>query len=129
MITTYSQKYMFYPELRATRRWIQGDFWWKRLQYLSLIIWMFQSRRRNNKINNVHKKAPRIVYSDYQSTFQELLDKDAYFSVQRRNSRTLAIELYKHIYGLSPAVMGEVFKINRTLPFHLRTHMSFQQSS
>ena len=86
---------------------------------------MFHCRRLNNKINNVHKKALRIVSSDYESTFQELLDKDASFSVHHRNIQTLAIEICKHIYGLSPAIMGEVFKINRTLPYNLRINNDF----
>ena len=82
---------------------------------------MFHSRRLNNKINNLHEKVLRIVYSHYKSTFQELLDKGTSFSVHHRDIQTLAIEMYKHIHGLSPAVMGEVFKINRTLPYILRT--------
>ena len=86
---------------------------------------MFHSRRLSNKINNVHEKALRIVYSDYKSTFQELLDKDASFSVHHRYIQTLAIEIYKHIHRLSPAIMGEVFRINRTLPYNLRTQNYF----
>ena len=86
---------------------------------------MVHSRRLNNKINNVHEKALRIVYSDYKPTFQELLDKDGSFSVHHRNIQTLAIEIYKHIHGLSLAIMGEVFKINRTLPHNLRTQNDF----
>ena len=82
---------------------------------------MFHSKRLNNKINNVHEKALRIVYSDYKSTFQELLDKVASFSVHHRNIQNLAIKIYKHIHGLSPAIMGEVLKINRTLPYNLST--------
>ena len=35
------------------------------------LMWMFLSRLLNNKINNVHQKALRIVYSDYKSIFQE----------------------------------------------------------
>ena len=89
------------------------------------LIWMFHSRRLDNKINNVHEKALRTVYSDYKSTFQELLDKDASFSMHHRNIQTLAIEIYKHIHGLSPAITREVFKINRTLPYNLRTPNDF----
>ena len=62
------------------------------------------------------------------STFQEiqeLLDKDASFSVHHRNIQTLAIEIYKHIHGFSPAIIGGVFKINRTVPYNLRTQNDF----
>ena len=93
------------------------------------LIWMFHSRRLNNKINNVHEKALRIVYSDYKSTFQGLQDKDPSFSVHHRNIQTLAIEICKHIHGLSPAIMGEVFKINRALTYNLRTQNDFSSSS
>ena len=67
---------------------------------------MFHSRRLNNKINNIHEKALRIVYSDYKSTFQEILDKDGSFSVHHRNIQTLALKIYKYIHGLSPAKYG-----------------------
>ena len=86
---------------------------------------MFHSRRLNNKINNVHEKTLRIVYSDYKSTFQELLHKDASFSMYHRNIQTLPIEIYKQIQGLSQTITGKVFKINRTLPDNLRTHNEF----
>ena len=89
------------------------------------LIWMLNSRRLKNKINNVKEKALRIVYFDYKSAFQELLDKDASFSVHHRNVQTLAIEIYKHIRGLSPEIMGKVFKINRILPYNLRTQNYF----
>ena len=51
-------------------------------------------------------------YSDYKSTFQELLDTEASFSVHHRNIQTLATEIYKHIPGFSPAIMVNVFKNN-----------------
>ena len=72
---------------------------------------MFHSRRQNNKINNVHEKI--------------LLHKDASSSVHRRNIQTLAIEIYKHIYALSLAIMGEIYKISRTLPYNLRKQNNF----
>ena len=70
----------------------------------------------------MHEKALRTVYSDYKTTFQELLVKDASFSVPHRNMQALATEIYKHILGLSPAIKGEVFKTNRTLPSYLLGH-------
>ena len=72
---------------------------------------MFHSKRLNNKSNNVHEKALRNVYSDYRSTFQELLDKDASFSVHHRNIQTLAIEIYKHIHGLRQQLREKFSKL------------------
>ena len=56
-------------------------------------IWMLHSRRLNNNINNVYKRSLRIVYTYYKSTFHELLNKDASFSVHHRYTQTLAIEI------------------------------------
>ena len=48
--------------------------------------------------------------------------------MHHRNIQTLAIEIYKHIHGLSPAIMGKVFKISRTLPYNLRTQNDFSST-
>ena len=53
--------------------------------------------------------------------------KDVSFSVHHRNIQTLAIAIYKRIHGFSPAVTGEVFKINRTLPYNVRTQNDFSR--
>ena len=39
------------------------------------LIWMFHSRTINNKINRLHERALRIVYSDLKSSFEGLLMK------------------------------------------------------
>ena len=49
------------------------------------LIWMFHSRILDNKINRLHVKALRIVYSDFKANFDELLEKDVSI-----------IEIFKH---------------------------------
>ena len=72
--------------------------------------WMFHSRKSNNKINNLHERALRIVYDDYISSFNELLDKDGSFSVHHNNIQTLAIEIYKVMHNLSEGIIfNEIF--------------------
>jgi len=79
------------------------------------LVWMFHSRKMNNRINSIHERALRIVYKDSKSSFSELLTKDEEFTIHHRNIQTLGIELYKVVYGLSPKIMNTVF----TLKSHL----------
>ena len=42
------------------------------------LVWMFHSRRLNNRIGNIHERALKIFYQDYNSSFmKELLRKDS----------------------------------------------------
>ena len=85
-----------------------------------LLIWMLRSRALNNKINHSDERALRTVYSDYNSSFYELLHKDDIFKIHQKNVHNLAIEIYKYLHGLSPAILGDVFKVNETMPYDLR---------
>ena len=76
------------------------------------LVWIFNSRKQNNRINRIHERALRIVYRDNESTFDELLFKDESFTIHERNIQSLAIELYKIAYGLSPQIMNLVLPLN-----------------
>ena len=76
---------------------------------------MLHSRTLNNKINRIHDRALRIVYSDYNSSFNKLRDKDG-STIHQKNVQSLAIEVYKYLHGISSAILSEVFKVNETIP-------------
>ena len=65
------------------------------------LVWMFHSRGINNKINRIHERALRITYNNNSSSFQDLLDNSV--TIHHRNIRTLAIETFKVLHGLSPS--------------------------
>ena len=75
----------------------------------------------NNKINRIHERALRLVYSHHVSSFDELLKKGRSFSIHHRNIQSLAIELYKFFHGLSPSIMKNVFHFNTNIPYNLRS--------
>ena len=84
------------------------------------LIWMFYSRIFNNKINRLHERALRIVYSDHKSSFCELLEKNKSFSIHHKYIQSLAIEIYKLLHNLSHCIMNNIFKVNQTVPYDLR---------
>ena len=86
------------------------------------LVWMFQSRKLNNRINNLHERALRLVFNDYSSSFQTLLMKDNSVTIHTRNIHTLATELYKVAKGLSPKIMKHVFPLKESTRYPTR-HM------
>ena len=81
---------------------------------------MLHSRTMNNKINRLHERSLRIVYSDQSSTFEELLERDKTFSIHHKNIQSLAIEIYKFVNGLSPEIMNSVFNLKGNNRYRLR---------
>ena len=41
------------------------------------LVWMFHSRRLNNRIDHIHERALRTIYQDYNSSSEDLLKKDS----------------------------------------------------
>ena len=66
------------------------------------IVWMCHSRANNDKINRLHERCLRIIYSNKQSSFETLLEKDGSVSIHNRNLQILATEIYKIKNDLFP---------------------------
>ena len=83
---------------------------------------MFHPRTINKKINRLHERALRIVYSYFKSSFDGILMKDNSFSIHERNIQILAIEIYKCLNGLSPSFLNNVFYKNISNSYDLQNH-------
>ena len=73
------------------------------------VVWMFHSRKSNNRINKIHERALRLVYKDYTSSFDDLLAKDNSFKIHQKNLQKLAIEIFKVKKRIAPAIMNNIF--------------------
>ena len=91
----------------AQRRLIMNVFIFSQFGYCPL-VWMFHSRKLNNRINNIHERALRIVYRDYESTLQQLLKQNKSVSIHQRNLQIFATKIFKIKNGLNPVIMEDV---------------------
>ena len=73
------------------------------------LTWMCHSRTKNSRINRLHERCLRVVYSDKTSSFEKLLENDGPVTVHTRNMQTLAA---KNVQGLK-----EFFTSNNSRPF------------
>ena len=60
------------------------------------------------------------LYSDYKSFSDELHDKDGSSIIYQKNVECLAVESFKYLHGLSAKLLGEVYRINETVPYDSR---------
>ena len=74
------------------------------------LIWMCHSRVLSAKINRLHYRSLQIIYRDYDTQFDELLEKYKSQKIHHRNIHALAIEMFKVTKGLSPDFMNDVFQ-------------------
>ena len=93
------------------------DFEKKRLMFKAFIesqfkycplSWFFHSRKSNTKINKIHERSLRLVYNDYVSTFEQLLEKDNSFTIHDQAIQRMCIEIFKTLNGM-PSDLKDIF--------------------
>ena len=70
---------------------------------------MFHSRSLNNRINRIHKRALRIVYRDYISSYEQLLALSNDVTIHQKNLRVLVTEVFKVKTGIGPETLKDIF--------------------
>ena len=56
---------------------------------------MFTSRYLNNALNSIDERALRLIYNDYEQTFDRTLEDNRQKGIHQKNIESLAIEIYK----------------------------------
>ena len=74
-----------------------------------MIVWMFQVRKLNERVNNVHERDLRIVYKDFKSSFQDILIQANSVNINQQNLQKLVPGIFKVKNDLSPDLMNDVF--------------------
>ena len=103
----------------SQRKTVLSSFIYSQFQYCPL-IWFFHNREFHHRINKIHERAIRIVFRDYNSDFNEMLNEHNISTVHERSIQNFAIELYKVKHDISPKIMQDVFKVNRNENYQLK---------
>ena len=111
----------------SKRRILMNAFFKSQFTYCPL-VWMSHSRPNSGKINRPHERFLRIIYSDKESSFETLLEKDDSVSLHNRNLQILATEMYKMNNNLSLLIVAELSQF--TIPpirtvYHWSKSISF----
>ena len=85
------------------------------------IVWMCFGRRLNNKINNIHERALRIVYEDKKFSFETLLKRDKFVSVHMKNHTYFVAEGVQVKNGHSPEIKKEIFVFEENETYNIRS--------
>ena len=83
------------------------------------LIWMFTNKKSMLKVNEIHRRTIRVVYDDYNSTYEELLASHNNISIHQKHLKHLAIEVYKSLANMNPELIWPFFK-NKSIPYNLR---------
>ena len=108
------------------RRILMNAFIKSQFSYCPL-VWMFHSRTMNNRINKLHEKALRLVYTNKSNvSFEDLLKEDKSVKLHQRNLQILATEIYKVRNNLGPEIMTDIFRFVQK-PYDLRNDSILQR--
>ena len=78
------------------------------------LVWMFSSAKSLSKIENLQKRALRFLYNNYDSPYEELLEKAGRSPMNVYRLRALCTEIYKTINNINPSFMKEIFELKKT---------------
>ena len=114
-----------FPFLDLTkRRFLMNSVFTSQFSYYPLIC-ICHSRTINSKINKLHKKCARIVYTDKKSSFKELLEIDKSVPINSKILHILATEMFKVCRNISLPIVRELIQSGNN-DYNFRQFSQFQ---
>ena len=77
--------------------------------------WMFSSAVSLKKIQNLQKRALKVLYKSYNTSNEGLLLKSGSSSMNIKRPRGICIENLKTLNNLNPSFMKEIFSLRQTI--------------
>ena len=83
------------------------------------IIWHFCGKTNNDKIESIQKRGLAIVFNDFDSDYDCLLNRFGTKSIFNLRVDRILVEIYKTLNGKNPSYLNSIFQI-KTIPYALR---------
>ena len=84
------------------------------------LVWHITSSISEKKIEKIHERSLRFLYEDFNSSYDQLLERSGKTTMVISRLKTLCIEIYKSINRINPTYMPNIFvkSRNRISPRH-----------
>ena len=83
------------------------------------LIWTFTNKTKNICMQQIQKRALRIIQGNFNLTLEECLHDTGSISIHTQNLKYLMVEVYKCLHHVNPEFMWELF-IPKVIPYNLR---------
>ena len=91
-IEALARSFLYIPQIQKLL--LMNAYFMSRFGYCPL-VWMNHSRKLNNHINGLHKRALSLAYNDASSSSSELLETDKSVTIHHHKLQTLTYEIFK----------------------------------
>ena len=78
------------------------------------LVWHFCSKTSTDKMEKLQYRALRLVFSDFDSSYEDLLTKANMPTLQLDRTRIIAREVFKILNGLSPSYIQDLVTLKST---------------
>ena len=94
----------------SSRSLLYNSFVRSNFNYCAM-VWHFCGKTNNSKIEKIQERALRIIYRDYESSYEDLLSAAEVPTMLTRRIRVILLEVFKSIYMLNSDCLNDMFKI------------------
>ena len=84
------------------------------------LAWHFCNENNYRKLEKIQERALRFVYEDFDSSYEELLDKAKIPTLHVRRLRTMALETFKILNNMSSPVLSNLVKLRDNSAYNFR---------
>ena len=94
----------------SSRSLLYNSFVRSNFNYCAM-VWHFCGKTNNNKIERIQEWALRMIYRDYESSYEDLLSVAEAPTMLTRRLRVILLEVFKSINMLNSDCLNDMFKI------------------